>query len=69
METERKWEIMHDYRRAVRRGLAQPNLCTVDEVELVPVVDKDGNPALKCLVCKCVSHLGLYDLERMESQL
>lgn len=69
MKTERKWEIMHDYRRAVRRGLAEPYLCYTDHSELVPVVDIDDNPALKCLVCRSVSHIGLEQLEAMEAKL
>lgn len=68
MKTEEQWVIVHDYRRAVRRGIAEALLCSEDRDELVPVVGKDSEPVLRCLRCNALTHLGINDLEWMIRQ-
>jgi len=68
VKTEKQWEIVHAYRRSVRRNIAIPTLCFECNQELVPVVGKDSEPVLRCLRCNTLTHLGLNDLEWMEGQ-
>lgn len=60
-----KWAIVHDWRRRVARGLAEPRRCPEDRSELVPSIGLDDEPVLRCMVCRSVLHLGLNDLEAM----
>lgn len=61
------WEVVHAYRRAVRRDLGLPIRCPEDSQELVPVVHYDDEPALKCLVCHTVYTIGLDMIDQMKS--
>jgi hypothetical protein len=56
---EDKWAAMHAYRKAVSRGMAPAIVCPDCDAELVPVVGSDGDPELKCLVCRTVFDIGL----------
>jgi uncharacterized protein with PIN domain len=57
---EDKWPAMHAYRKAVQHGDALPIRCPDCQGELVPVVDTDTLPALKCLACRAVFEPGLH---------
>ena len=69
MQPERKWQILHDFRRQVRRGLAKPSVCPMDNEELVPKVGADDEPVLACLRCRSLYHIGLDEYDAMERQL
>lgn len=64
-----KWDVIHDYRRAVRRGLASPLTCPEDGVELVPVIDPNDGPALRCTTCLAVYSIGLDMWDQMKAAI
>lgn len=55
--------MIHTYRKAVANGHALPVRCPEDDTEMVPVVDKNTEPAFKCLYCRTVFGIGMntYD--------
>lgn len=61
------WEVVHNYRRAVRRGLGNPIRCPEDSQELVPVFGRDNEPVLRCLVCKTIYTIGLDMIDQMKA--
>ncbi len=61
-----KWELIHNYRRMVAQGNAEPINCPDDNGELLPVVSDDGEPALRCLSCRTVISPGLRIYEQMQ---
>lgn len=69
MRDDEKWPLVHTYRRAVAQGKALPIRCPDCETEMVPVVDADQEPALKCFTCRSVFNIGLYVYDQMLNAL
>lgn len=69
MRDEDKWPAMHAYRKAVANGDAPAIRCPDCRVEMVPVMDNDGNPALKCYSCRVVYTIGLRVWEQIASNI
>lgn len=67
MASSEDWPLLHDYRRMVRRGLAEPIRCPQDDTELVPTIYFDNEPALRCLTCRVVYTIGLDMLDQMRA--
>lgn len=69
MDNDQKWEIVHQHRRMVSRGLTDPIFCDFGHIpeEMVPAVGNDDEPVLRCLKCRTVLNLGLLDYERMKN--
>ena len=63
------WAKMHAHRRAVARGKALPILCPDCTVEMVPVADRNDEPALKCLACGVVYEPGLDVWDQIDAVL
>lgn len=66
---EDKWPALHAYRRAVAKGLAPAIKCPDCNDELVPVVARDGDPALKCLYCRTVFSIGLNTWDQIRANI
>lgn len=66
IEPEDKWPAMHTYRKAVARGHAEPIACPDCGSEMVPVVNKILEPALKCLSCSSTFTPGLRVWDQIE---
>lgn len=52
-----KWKIMHDYRRAARAELVEHLLCPLCTVILIPAIDDEVEPYLKCFACQTAYRL------------
>lgn len=66
---EDKWPALHAYRKAVAMGEAPAILCPEDQSELVPVVARDGAPALRCMSCNIVFEPGLHVWKQIEANI
>lgn len=69
MDSDDKWRLVHSYRRAVANGHALPILCPNDEAELIPVLEENGDPGMRCLGCRTTYNFGLYVYEQMVQAL
>ena len=63
------WAKIHRYRRAVANSQAAPIMCPECNSELVPVVGKNGEPALRCLVCRSVYEPGVLVWNQIDAAL
>ena len=69
MRNEDKWPAIHAYRRAVAEGAAPDIMCPDCEAGMVPVLGTDGDPHLKCLVCRTVFSIGLHTWDQIRSNV
>lgn len=69
MRDEDKWPAMHAYRKAVALGEAPAIRCPDCEDELVPVINIDDLPSLKCLSCRTVWNPGLDTWNQIRSNI
>lgn len=69
LRDEDKWPAMHAYRKAVSMDEAPAILCPEDQAELVPVVGRRSDPALKCLSCNIVFEIGLNTWKQIEANI
>lgn len=68
MTDEEMWRIVHDWRIAVRRGLAKPILCRKDETEMTPRMGRGGTPILYCMTCRLKTYPGIKMLDGMKNR-
>lgn len=69
MDTQEKWDLMHLRRRMISRGLLPSDECHFCRGEMVPVISKQEDPALRCMSCRAVTNLGILDWERMKREV
>jgi len=63
------WQLVHSYRRAVEEDRVPPILCPDDDTELVSVMGKNEEPALKCFSCDNVYTPGVAVFDMMRKNL
>lgn len=63
-----KWRLVHNYRRAVDRGLTLPILCRCGS-EYIWAPGADADPVLSCYSCNSTIIPGLYIWDQIEKAL
>jgi hypothetical protein len=64
-----KWALLHKYRRAVALELVPEIRCPDDNDPLVPILDEDGDPSLRCIYCRTVFRPGTAVFVQMSNNL
>jgi hypothetical protein len=69
LKDDEKWALVHEYRRARLDGTVAAILCPDDGNQMVFVLGKKSNPALKCFECDVTFTPGLHVYKQMKEAL
>lgn len=61
------WEVVHRYRRLVRREQAAPVKCPDCHIEFVTKIGKDDEPVFYCWRCRTVTTIGVRLMDQMRA--
>jgi hypothetical protein len=62
------FQVFHDYRKLVRRGLAPPLTCFC-RTEYVVRIDDSDEPVLHCYTCDTITRPGIKIIDQMKEYL